>query len=383
MAKGNSTNETTNLKGVEVFITQTLLKGENVIIPGIGHLEVRSFGERRTVLFKPTTETDDSFLRVISPLEAKGQNNSNAIYNLISIPLKEEKIVNLPSVGLFRPVKRENGEIHVSFIPSAFLRSSLNKKEGENNGEIIDGRLEDINEIKMLPVPSTNDQYDQSNDVAANNIISDNDTDSDPKYSETRFLKKSGIQPKQNSNVVDIQKDTQPNKTLEQTEDKPERKRSRINISGIVLAIVVIIFLIVIGAFYIHSRNTKSIEENLDVSVPNESISLPALAEQHYGHSAYWVYIYEANMDKLNSPINVSKDVSLVFPDLKTEYDVIDVNDSMEIKRANIRANILVDMLKVGGKKINTNYMVNPVAATATTTNKGINNNDTIITNKK
>ena len=61
----------------------------------------------------------------------------------------------------------------------------------------------------------------------------------------------------------------------------------------------------------------------------------------HYGHSAFWVYIYEENKDKLSSPINIPKNISLVIPDLQTEYDV-DVTDSMEIQRANILVDIVL-----------------------------------------
>jgi len=86
------------------------------------------------------------------------------------------------------------------------------------------------------------------------------------------------------------------------------------------------------------NRGMQEITPNVTSS---EFISLPALSEQHYGHPAFWVYIYEANLDKIASPANIPKNTSLVIPDLKSEYD-IDVTDSKEIQRANILSDIIL-----------------------------------------
>ncbi|GHV30700.1 hypothetical protein FACS1894177_03740 [Bacteroidia bacterium] len=49
----------------------------------------------------------------------------------------------------------------------------------------------------------------------------------------------------------------------------------------------------------------------------------------------FWVYIYEANRDKISSPVNIPTGTDLRLPDLWEDYKV-DVMDSMEIKRAGI-----------------------------------------------
>jgi len=356
MAKSNSINENTKIENVELSIIETLLKGENVIIPDIGHLELKSFDERRTVLFKPTDNTD-SFLQVMSVDGEKDKRGITAnIYNVISLPLKEGKMVNLPKIGIFRPTKRDDDKIHISFILSSALRSMLNNTEGEQNEGIKEATIEKIDEGKEVisevkkdiegiqALPETSNR--EPNDLLKDNVktaVSITENDLKP---ETRGnLRNSGMQLKQNSNLVDSQKNTQTGKTVTQFEDKPERKRYPISISGVLLFIVIAAILALIVGSIIHSRSTKKAEEKINLVLPTESVSLPALAEQHYGHSAFWIYIYKANMDKLSSPVNIPKNVSLVFPDLKSEYDV-DVNDSLEIRRANI----LADIVLKGGK---------------------------------
>ena len=104
-------------------------------------------------------------------------------------------------------------------------------------------------------------------------------------------------------------------------------------VAGIAVLIVVVMTLI--------SQSNKKTEEEMVLSIPTQSINLPSLAEMHYGNAAFWIYIYEANYDKLNSPVNIPSNVSLLIPDLKNEYN-IDVMDSMEIKRANILSEMLL-----------------------------------------
>jgi len=380
MVKSNSINENTKVESVELFITETLLKGENVIIPDIGHLELKSFDERRTVLFKPNDM--DSFLQVMSEDgEREKKRVTSNIYNIISIPLKEGKIVNLPKVGIFRPTKSEDDNIHVSFILSSSLRSLLNKKEGELNEEIkeiaidkIDENKEviskvkkDIEGIKALPETDSN----KSNDLLKNDVkTAVSLTDSNLKPETKGNLGNNGMQFKRNSNLGDLQKNVQTNRTNVQIEDKPERKRYPISISGVLLFIVIAAILALIAGSIIYSRSTKKAEGKQELVLPGGSVSLPALAEQRYGHAAFWIYIYKANIDKLSSPVNIPKNVSLVIPDLKTEYDV-DVNDSLEIRRANI----LTDILLKGGKTGDNNVTA---VATVAPNNNDISNNNNI-----
>jgi len=105
----------------------------------------------------------------------------------------------------------------------------------------------------------------------------------------------------------------------------------------LLIVAVIIIAVVIISAIYNQSNKKIDDQDSLDKS----SIDLPTLAGHHYGNTAFWIYIYEANSDKLDSPVNIPSDVSLIIPDLKSEYGV-DITDSMEIKRARGLAEILL-----------------------------------------
>ncbi|MCL1933808.1 MAG: hypothetical protein FWF53_08395 [Candidatus Azobacteroides sp.] len=340
-------NEYTSVEAVELFITESLLKGGKVVIPDFGHLEIKSLGDRRTVLYKAADSTD-SFLRIMSAAGEKEKKDTNAIYTIISIPLKDGKVVNLPKVGVFRPDKRENGEIHVSFILSSYLRTLLNneeekkedvketkektekipdtltvEKKAETQGIVL--KKEDIPAGKT-PAPETGGKSEPT-------AVSVKAGDSDKRITPNPLPINKQKQTERGGSPSAIKKDTLSDNT---------RKKSRSkNISGILLSIAAVVVLILIVVSTIHLRNKEKSGDRVLVTLPSESINLPTLAELHYGHPAFWIYIYEANLDKLNSPVNISKNISLVIPDLKAEYDV-DVNDSLEIQRANILADIVL-----------------------------------------
>ncbi|MCL2651349.1 MAG: hypothetical protein FWD60_10055 [Candidatus Azobacteroides sp.] len=305
MAKSGSLLENTKVDTtMELFILDSLQKGEHVVIPDFGHLELKTLGARRTVLFIPAGG-GDSFLKVVPAAIEKEKKDINALYRAISLPLKEGKIVNLPKVGVFRPITRENGEVHVSFLPSSYLRNLLN-----NGGEEVVEVVKD--EVKAEVVTK------EPLELRKGPIIP-------PKTTEIKKLP-----------IIDVDTD--------KTQNEIEVPQSR-NISGILLVIVAVIFVAVIIGTIIHSRHNKKIEAQSSLVLPkanSESIDLTALALQHYGNSAFWIYIYQANMDKLKSPINIPQNVSLVIPDLKNEFDV-DITDSMEIQRANILTDIVLN----------------------------------------
>lgn len=129
--------------------------------------------------------------------------------------------------------------------------------------------------------------------------------------------------------------------------DLGEKRVSR-NFSGVVVAVVVL-FAFIFVLYTIFSWNSKKGVEGLEPNLTSGLVDLPSLAEQHYGNRAFWIYIFDANSDKLDSPINIDKDISLVFPDLKSEYDV-DVTDSMAIRKARIEANLVLTRIKNNSK---------------------------------
>ncbi|MCL2651815.1 MAG: hypothetical protein FWD60_12455 [Candidatus Azobacteroides sp.] len=347
MAKSNSMLGNTNKEGsVELFILDALLRGGgNVVIPDIGHLELKTLGERRTVLFK-SEDSNDSFLRIVPATgDEKEKRGMDALYNNVSIPLKEGKIVNLPQVGVFTPRKRENGDTFISFMLSSSLRNLLNT-EGETKKDVKDEEFaseikETLNnqENKDEPKPDgiiipKTDEVEKAGAWKSERVslLPNNDKSKDNNIS-SKIKHESSFSTRRTQVVETVQ------------EEAGKKPRSR-NISGILLALAIIIFIVIIVVAAIHSRHNKNIEEQMSLASSSEkigeSVDLTTLAEQHYGNSAFWIYIYEANMDKLSSPINVPQNVSLTIPDLKTEYNV-DVTDSGAIKNANKLAAIILE----------------------------------------
>jgi len=332
MAKSNSIVENTRVNTMELFILDTLLKGKNVTIPDFGHLELKTLGDRRTVLFK-SSEIDDSFLKIVPTTGEKEKKDVNLLYTVISIPLKEGKTVNLPQIGVFTPKRKENGDMYVSFMLSSSLRNLLNNNENEVNKK--------TNEIKEAPNNQENRDETKRREIGIAKI---NELE---KRSEGKSEIKESLLPNNNKGISsNIKRDSSlPSQTTTniETHDEIKKPKSR-NISGILLVVAAVLFVVVIVVGYIHTIHTKKNEEReLILSNTNKSefIDLPVLAEQHYGNPVFWIYIYEANLDKLKSPVNVPKNVSLVIPDLMTEFSV-DVKDSMEIQKARIRADIIL-----------------------------------------
>jgi len=318
MAKSNSINEYTNIEAVELFITDVLSRGRSVTIPGFGYLELKTLNDRRTVLYKSTDESKLS-LQLMSTLSEKEKEKTNAIYSIISIPLLEEKVVNLPKVGVFRPSKRENGKMHVSFTPSSSLRKLLNEErrnEGEEKKAVEVTESKETVEIK---------EKEETAPPAAKSVEA-------PAMKVEIQKKTLPPQARVNAKVGDV---------IVPQDNFFEDKRSK-NISGILLFIVAVLVIALVVVLTMNSIiNKKADGQNVEIVSTSESVSLTTLAERHYGHPAFWIYIYQENVDKLSSPVNIPRNVSLVIPDLKAEYDV-NITDTMEIRRAIILGDIVL-----------------------------------------
>lgn len=351
MIKGNSTKELTNVDIVELFITESLLKGENVVIPDFGHLEIKSFGDKRAVLFESTGIHD--FIQIIASAGEKEKKDINALCTIISLPLKGGKVVNLPKIGIFQPIKREKGEIHVSFISSSHLRKLINKESNKEEEieqiELIEEQpKEQIREkIRYVyqtveKIPDTQEGKNEVQKVQKIEIITDKirapETNDQLKEKEEQPIKTNDDLLIHQTNLPERQAvvDTG-NQIVLQEVDVNKKEQSR-NLKGVLLFIAIAIALL--GGIVL-TMNFRDDKKTAKMTIQNESINLPTLSERYYGHPAFWVYIYEANVDKLSSPINITNDIDLVIPDLKAEFDV-DITDSLEIQRANILADIIL-----------------------------------------
>ena len=340
-------NERTKIEAVELFIIRSLINGKNVVIPEFGHLEIKYLSDRRTVLFKSTANRD-SFLRTMSTVEEKQRRAIKALYIIISIPLKEEKIVTLPKIGVFRPVKLDTGEIHVSFVLSTYLRKLLYEKEKETkNGSNVSFEKEKKEPVRITYTDESRKRKEMPKKevkIIKTSEIYALEIDAKSEMPEAINLKRNDIMLENTISFSDGPKNTKTTKIINPPpiHDDDVVEKSKVNkLHKIFLSVAIGVALIMIIVSTIYSGNNKKSYHRQEINIESNAIDLPSLAQKYYGHPAFWIYIYEANMDKLSSPINIPETGSLVIPDLKTEYDV-DTSDSMEIQRANILADILL-----------------------------------------
>jgi nucleoid DNA-binding protein len=314
MTNNNSSGFTVEM--LEDAIFGALLKGETVAIPDFGYLEVKSLSDRKTILFKPNPQ--ESGFDLVREKSEKSENDLEAaIRDFISHPLAEGQVVSLPKLGIFRPIKRNEGSFRVLFTPSALLREQLGGRRSEAKPLVS-------REVKnRIPLLKKDEDFREENVSTSNeeeNVETVVETVSEGSPNTRKYAHRSSRNTAQVGDVI-----VPPDETV-----SPKGR----NVVGWMLAAAVCIAFIVIILTNIFS---KSKPEEQPVSVTkSESINLPALAGQHYGNPAFWVYIYKANAEKLTSPVNIPRGISITIPDL-AEYGV-DKRDSMDIKQANLEA---------------------------------------------
>ncbi|GHU74270.1 hypothetical protein FACS189413_19000 [Bacteroidia bacterium] len=121
-------------------------------------------------------------------------------------------------------------------------------------------------------------------------------------------------------------------------------RRSKKSNAGLILVLLIII--VIFAAVIVMNRYSNNpTEDSAIIETSNtSSTNLPQLAEQYYGNSVFWVYIYEANRQQLLSPINIPAGLTLSIPDLKEEN--INVSDSVAIIQAKFLANKILNERK-------------------------------------
>jgi hypothetical protein len=331
----------TTIETLSASIVSFLLKEGKVVIPESGYLELKVFPDKRTVLFK-ATENTTLFLASEGSIQSQ-------IYDNISVPLKEGKVVTLPDVGIFRPMKNADGSYRVSYTISSALRKLLNDtKENETENPEIPEIPVKADDKKTLTLDVESADKEQS--VAEKEVVKGKEKKEEktvisvPKQ-EIGVSRKTPSYVRNASKVGDI--------VIPQEGKENNAAKTRGIIAAAVAAIIVLIF--IVWYFMPDSKNknndralvsgnnkTASVIEQLKETTESyESIDLPSLAERKYGNRIFWVYIYEANRDKISSPVNIPAGTDLRIPNLWEDYKV-DVMDSMEIKRAGILSDIML-----------------------------------------
>jgi len=356
-------NEHTTIETLSASIVSLILNEGKVLIPEFGYLELKVFPDKRTVLFK-ATENAALFLA------SEGSIQSH-IYDNISVPLKEGKVVALPEVGIFRPMKNADGSYRVSYTISSSLRKLLNdtKENATEKPEAVETLIKADDEKTLAPVVKsvvTEQSEDKSEKEekkeekeetvrkeaiesrAGYKAAEDNEKAREKVAISTlkreiRVNQKVPSYVRNTSRVGDL--------VVPQAERKESdaTKRKSIAVAG---ALIALILILMVWYFLPKGKNNnyrdyvsvfgngkaRSTQQVLAESTKSyKSIDLPSLAEQKYGNRMFWVYIYEANRDIISSPVNIPPGTNLRIPNLWEDYKV-DVMDSLEIRRAEIKS---------------------------------------------
>jgi nucleoid DNA-binding protein len=315
-------------------IVNALKEGKNVPIPNLGFLELKTLSGKKTVFFTQNTADNGSFASAISGFDADG------LETLISKPLQDGESVTIPQIGVFRPIPKSDGSFRVSYIPSSGIRNLLNGVE--TPAGFSDSAEEERNTEPLFPlVPQTDLNKSDEVEVEKENeqpvVIEASADEATPVkpigYSSSERKRKSITHSKVGDQIV----------TEDNSNDVKVVRRKKSNLVGWLLGVACAVLLCVIIYSLFHKSGN---DEAAPAAQVNSTTNLPALAEKNYGNPAYWVYIYAANIDRLNSksPVNIPSDVELVIPNLKNDFEV-DVTDSLELSRAKNLEEIILNNL--------------------------------------
>ena len=354
-------------------ITKLLMKEKPIAISGFGYLEAKELSGKKTVLYK-TADSNNPVMKDFYS-GAIDMEFISLLKEKLSVPLKNGKTILLEEIGTFNPVKSSDGSLRLSFIPALSLKNKLNKvgnlkpQEKENKEEplktepILPAVEKDIRNKEEILI--NKEQNNLKEPAKKEGIILS------PSIEKREEAVKSMVLVKIDKKEIEIPKSTdkkEPNPNrgattqtkekerltkkpssvgrvlfdAESSKGKGEKKKTKKLLKWTILSVVFLI--VVIVGINVFTEYEEDKQENIETTVTGnkngvEAIDLLSLAEKNYGNPIFWVYIYEANQEKLKSPINIPKNIELVIPDLN-----INLNDTTEIKYAKMKAErILID----------------------------------------
>jgi nucleoid DNA-binding protein len=359
-------------------VVKALLKGAQVVVPGWGYLSVVSIENRKTVDGKETVEVRKTAL--FKPARV-GDADPFGLKAAISTPLSEGKTVNIPDIGIFRPIVARDGEKRVSFTGSLSLRKELSRavqnddtprspvlgiaqpetikpapqptirlsagirEESAEQKKTVDEIILQPTALiphttpidKVEPAPERKDEYRSTvkpDTVAEGRPVAVHE-------------ERKPVMTKKTAKVGDmVVPQVNNDESLEDTMHRRRHSRTYRKIRTVLNILIAVAFAIFIA--YITYRMVKpdtataTYERPMRVTVENRT-DLTELAEKNYGNRAFWIYIYLANRDKITSPVNIPDGVEVTIPNL-AEYGV-KLGDGEDIKSAVDRANQLARVI--------------------------------------
>lgn len=315
-------------------------------------------------------------------------------FGLAAEIVSEGEPLKIAGLGIFEPVWVESrssinvqtgqpfeipGHYKLSFIPEKSMRDAVNAPFACFETEILD---DDVDLGPEISQPET----DEDEDAEGNESISE----ASPVTVEAQVIQETPISPATDTLYVVATKGEEPRPDQSAVTDIPAAIDSRKpalspktnGIAGhfaVVLTLVSGFLILILIAAYMLFRPHKQADpkqqagyaqaqspeprQNTTIhatdtlpekaeKIEPETIKAPVieviepgvfmtrLARKHFGHKAFWVYIYEENKQIIQNPDKIPIGTLLVIPD-KSKYG-IDMNDSTSIEKAREKAKIIL-----------------------------------------
>ncbi len=375
-------------------IVSGLSVNQDVSMPGLGCFEVKSFPGRRTVFFKQDTTSGKEIGISANPANLLSEPAISFFSQHVVQLLLIEKEISFPELGIFHLLV-SGEENRISFTPSLVLRNVLNggavvqeiepvvrtfvRKEIEVKPETEEVKAQELvtesadkNSVKVFEKKEETKEAEEVDEKRQVLSLPKKEEVKDPEKTEEKatvlLREEVKVIPRTEKAEFNEKNSSQENASII---DKPEKKENFRNSSQVGDVIIPdadnkdnhqskkknvfwwILLIIIIGLassytilkYFVTQEADEPAKEVFQPSITSSSQEKPAnlldLSIQHYGSAVFWVYIYESNKEQLSSPLSIPAGVELNIPDLQVEYN-IDTSDSLEIRRANLRAEIIL-----------------------------------------
>ncbi len=330
-----------------------LSQGRLIELCGLGSLCVKNLPGWKTVIFTPEREEAD-YTGVRVPDFSSGNRSSEKkreiLSEIILTALSENSEVFFSQLGTFRSQPTGTGTFRISFLPSVDLRRLLSgsapgsKKARSFSSPVEYGEVEGKQEefVKKQQEIEVSEKTQKPEDHTLQEVREILEKSSDGDETGIEMNVSEGMQKKEKKNATKTSRIG--DMVIPMIEDSFQKKRSLIQIGIVVFSVIVFICF----SFMIFRRAGESVEaaNELPASLPQHAkVNLLQVAQESYGNPVFWIYLYDANRDKLSSPLSVILKSELKVPDLKEEYN-IDTADTLEVQRAKVAAEMILKQYK-------------------------------------
>lgn len=352
---GSQATTETFIRELFAVVSEALSRGENVKIKNIGTFSPSGLADQ-PVLFAPDRELAEAINMPFACFEAVELNDdvTEDMLNEVSEEVKHD--------------------IEVEQLPEAITDENI-EFECDKQDIAHETRQESTQEIFMVETESEEQEQEQDQELAPNPEVNDTFTADSTEDSANSDILVEQRESESNISEESLENDDSDGLCILEDEDESHSKRSFLWLAIVASLALGVVAGYVLGNIYPYQSSPMQetiAEQSQDMPVEDiESIVidtaatdttvheiepqaepveeqvlvtdtirttrfLTTMARQYYGEMIFWVYIYEANKEKLGNPNRIKPGTVVVIPDAK-KYG-IDRNDSVCVANAKLKA---------------------------------------------